>query len=209
MTIITKNLGLIQAIHIDVSAPTATTMLWFDVSTTPAVHKFYNTATSQWESIVKDSDNRPPANLAFDDNSNSLPLTDSTQIDGVTVLDGDRVLVIDSATAGEVSKIYLASIVTGNITWSIEQDGTGLDDPTAGDFLFVLEGAVYENSQAFFTGVAWIVGKPHAQTCADRSEALQRNRKRLLRRNPPPRTTLAAHTNRTIDRRRSRDDDRS
>jgi len=68
-----------------------------------------------------------------------ISLTNSTtSIDGVTLADGDRVLVKDQSTASE-NGIYVVS-TTGN--WARSSDADSDAEVTAGLFTFVAEGAV-------------------------------------------------------------------
>ena len=163
MAAISKNLGLIQGISAGPVAPTNTFMLWVDNGSTPSIHKAYNDITSLWEPLQKESQTRPPAHAVFDDSGNSLPATTATLIDGVTIVDKSRVLVNDSATAIEVDKIYVAAVTAGNIVWSIEQDGTGNDDPAAGHTLFILEGTIYGENYTVFNGTQWLYSSFHQQ----------------------------------------------
>lgn len=99
---------------------------------------------------------REPVNLAFNDAGNSLPLTTATQIDSVTVTDGMRVLVLDSATAGEDLKIYQAAVSGVDITWTVKQDGTGADLPTDGNTVWIKSGTVYADQRWTYNGTAWV-----------------------------------------------------
>ena len=50
MTVI-KNLGLVKLIHVGVSAPSNTQMIWYDDNPAAKLHKFYNTITGAWETF--------------------------------------------------------------------------------------------------------------------------------------------------------------
>jgi len=114
-------------------------------------------SATEYKYIQLDANNhRPAVDLAFQDAGNSLPLTTSTQIDGVTVTTDMRVVVLDSATAGEDGKIYSASVVGTDITWNIEQDGTGSDDPANGATVWVRQGAEHGSEQWTYNGSEWI-----------------------------------------------------
>lgn len=99
---------------------------------------------------------RPPVDLVFNDNGNALPATTATTIDNVTVVDGMRVLVLDSSTAGQISNIYLATVDTGNITWTVQQDGTGADAPEDGHTVWIKSGNIYADQRNSFNGTVWV-----------------------------------------------------
>lgn len=50
------DLGLVKAIHIGLTAPTNTSMLWYDDNTGIKKHKFYNTVTSSWDLLGSGGD---------------------------------------------------------------------------------------------------------------------------------------------------------
>lgn len=98
---------------------------------------------------------RPPVDLMFDSSGSSLGATTNT-IDGVTVTSGMRVLVKDSATAGQDHKIYLSSGSTGSWVWTVQQDGTQADLPTDGDTVWVKSGNDHEDERWTFNGSEWV-----------------------------------------------------
>jgi hypothetical protein len=149
------NLGFIQAVHEGGTPPTNTKILWLDTSSTPAVRKVYNTTLSIWEAFLPDVSYREQVRGVFNSAGTSLPLTTATTIDGLTVADGDRFLVIDSATAGQIDKIYKAAVSGIDITWSIEQDGTGADDPVSGHTVWSKEGTTYQDKRWNYETTAW------------------------------------------------------
>jgi len=76
--------------------------------------------------------------LFFNDSWNSLPLVDTTQIDWRTVITDFLIYVIDSATPGEVNKIYKASVDwSGNITYTLVRT------LWANEHMMAIYGAVY------------------------------------------------------------------
>lgn len=46
------DLGLVKAIHIGLTAPTNTAMLWYDSNTGVKLHKYYDTVTSIWKTLI-------------------------------------------------------------------------------------------------------------------------------------------------------------
>lgn len=46
------DLGLVKAIHIGLTSPSNTVMLWYDDNISEKIHKWYNTLTSTWEPLV-------------------------------------------------------------------------------------------------------------------------------------------------------------
>jgi len=64
--------------------------------------------------------------------------TDPNPVDGVTLTDGDRILLKDQATASE-NGIYAAATATDPTTWTRPPDADG-DDLTDGTFVWVNEG---------------------------------------------------------------------
>ena len=52
----TRNLGLVKAIFVGTTPPTNTQVLWYDTSLATPVHKYYDTLTEQWISIVTPPD---------------------------------------------------------------------------------------------------------------------------------------------------------
>lgn len=67
-----------------------------------------------------------------------ITLSGLQTIDGVTVIAGDRVLVKDQGTAGNLNGVYDAS--SGTWTRSSDFDSTPANEVTAGAFMFVEEG---------------------------------------------------------------------
>ena len=101
---------------------------------------------------------RPPVTLL--DSVNNSKITDtSTQIDGVTVSDGDTVL-FTNLTGGEVgdnNKVFTASVSGTSITWTLRTDGiSGDGSPTPGEQLMILKGMVGENQEYGFNGTTWV-----------------------------------------------------
>jgi trimeric autotransporter adhesin len=100
---------------------------------------------------------RPPVEVVLNSDSVSLPTTSATQIDEHTVVTNDRVLVVDSATAGQDNKIYKATVDgEGNITWAVQQDYTGADLPSDGHTVWVKAGTAYMDTRWTFNSTAWV-----------------------------------------------------
>jgi hypothetical protein len=70
--------------------------------------------------------------------------TDPNPIDGVTLADGDRVLLKDQSTGSE-NGLYEAVTATDPTTWTRTNDADEDDEVTAGLFVFVEEGSVNLN----------------------------------------------------------------
>lgn len=98
---------------------------------------------------------RPAANLIFNDGLNPLPPTTATLIDGVTVTDGMRVLVLDSSTVGQIGKVFKAAVDTGNITWTVELDGTIDGSPSTPHTIWITSGTVYGGTRRTYT-TSWV-----------------------------------------------------
>jgi len=71
--------------------------------------------------------------------------TDPNPVDGVTLSDGDRVLLKDQ-TDGTENGIYVATTATDPTTWSRSEDFDNDADVTSGSFTFVEEGTVNANA---------------------------------------------------------------
>lgn len=164
MAIISKNLGQLQAIHVGVSQPSSIYMIWIDISQSPQQIKIYDNVAGYWVPLVEIQLQRPAVNAVFDDVGNPLPATTATLIDGETVVEGFRVLVLASSNASEVNKIYAASLAGANITWTVQQDGTGQDLPIEGAATtWVLAGTVFGDTYATFNGTTWEFLDTHLQ----------------------------------------------
>lgn len=59
---LTKNLGLVKAIHVGTTPPNNTMLLWYDTNPGIFVHKYYDTNLSVWTPL-----NTPPSG-SFDKN---------------------------------------------------------------------------------------------------------------------------------------------
>lgn len=93
----------------------------------------------------------------IDISSTSRP-TVSPQIDGVTVLVGDRVLFTALSVGGENNRIYKATVSTNPVTWVLETDGPAGDgSPTDGDLVFCQQGTARADQQWAFNGTSWIL----------------------------------------------------
>lgn len=99
---------------------------------------------------------RQPVDLVFNSSGNALPATTATQIDSTTVTNGMRVLVLDSSTAGEDYKVYSAAVSGSDITWTVQQDGTGADAPADGHTIWVKSGTLYADQRYTFNGTEWV-----------------------------------------------------
>lgn len=96
-----------------------------------------------------------PVTCVFDDSGTSLPAATTTAIDGVTIVDADRVLVLDSATAGEIGKIYSAAVSGTAITWTEETGGAGTGGDI-GDTTIVYDGSsTYKSKRYTWDGSSW------------------------------------------------------
>lgn len=95
MTLITKDLGLVQALHSGSTPPQNTKLLWYDTNT--GLHKFYIVATQTWT---------PLSQSAFSGDYNDLinkPLTfysqDGVLTDNRTVFTNENSLTISTSNA--------------------------------------------------------------------------------------------------------------
>lgn len=97
---------------------------------------------------------RPSVNL-FDAVDTTRPATTATQIDGVTITSGIRVLFI-SLTTGN-NEVYTAAVSGSAITWTLAIDGqagTGL--PATGDALLIEFGSLYGQTAWDYNGTLWV-----------------------------------------------------
>jgi len=99
---------------------------------------------------------RPPVDCSLNSASASLPVDIGTQVDGISITNNMRVLVVDSGTAGEDTKIYLATVVGSVISWTVQRDETSADLPTDGDTVWIKSGTLRADQQWSFNGTSWI-----------------------------------------------------
>lgn len=112
---------------------------------------------------------RPIVNAVFDSASTALPLGSPTlmTIDGVPVTVGFRVLVLNSSNLTQVKRIMRARFNSGNTavtTWTIEQDGTGSDDPAPVQTVFVRSGTIHAGFRYWFESTQWSTDTPAGLT---------------------------------------------
>jgi len=50
--LVTVNLGIVKAIHVATSPPTNINMLWYDDNIGIKLHKYFDTLTSTWKSLI-------------------------------------------------------------------------------------------------------------------------------------------------------------
>jgi hypothetical protein len=163
MAIISKNLGLIQAVHTGATAPSNTFMIWVDNGVTPQIHKVYDDVALTWIPLATTTLTRPAVHAVFDNSGAGLPNNTATTIDGYTITNDDRVIVLDSLVGSEVNKVYAASVAGSSIVWAVAQDGTGQDLPESGAISWVINGIAYGSSQAIFDGITWQFSDAHTQ----------------------------------------------
>lgn len=84
-----------------------------------------------------------------------ITLSGLQTIDGVTLVDGDRVLVKDQGTAGQFNGIYNAH--SGAWTRASDFDGTPSNEVSSGDFTFIQEGTVNKST-------GWVLATPNPIT---------------------------------------------
>lgn len=83
--------------------------------------------------------------------------TGGTQLDGVTISNGDRVLFTTQTISGNNNRVYTVTVSGGVITAytiAIDNDPTGA--PMTGDTLWVSSGT-YTKHQLTYNGTAWVV----------------------------------------------------
>jgi hypothetical protein len=100
----TKNLGLVQAIWVGTSAPSNTSMLWYDISEGVNLHKYYKISSSTWETFVINSATAPLSKEGV----NILLIYDTDQFE---VVAGKL-----SIKAGIISPPFTISDITGLTT---------------------------------------------------------------------------------------------
>ena len=152
----TLNLGVVKALHVGLTPPANLNLLWKDTNATPPIMKEFDGFV--WNPLASTSTaGRPNARGVFNDSATALPLATTTPIDGLTVVDNDRFLVLDSSTAGEINKVHKATVVSTTITWVVEQDGTGADLPTSGQLIWSESGNLFQNIEWRFDGNQWVL----------------------------------------------------
>jgi hypothetical protein len=69
-----------------------------------------------------------------------------TSIDGVTLVDGDRILVKDQSDPKQNGIYFIDTVSSGDWYRSSDQDGSPTSDVSSGNFTFVEQGTINENS---------------------------------------------------------------
>jgi len=83
-----------------------------------------------------------------------LPTGTSATIDGVVVVNGDRVLFTNLSSNN--NRVYVVSGVGTALAWQVQAEGqAGSGAPTDGDVLDVQEGETYADRILQYTGTAW------------------------------------------------------
>lgn len=101
MAKIVKNLGIVKAIFVGVSAPSNTDAIWRDMSLAVPIHKYYNTSTGVWEPLINSVliDNVTIKKDAFDRLyvvTNALGLQDNYRLGSNTNINGTTVVAFSS-----------------------------------------------------------------------------------------------------------------
>ncbi len=135
--------------------PTAPTATAGDNSTQIATTAFVSTAVSN---AIQGLDAKASVRVHADTNINLASTTDPGAIDGVTLADGDRILLTGQTTASE-NGIYDAVTAIDPSTWvrSADADGTPSSEVTSGMYCFVEEGTAYAST-------GWILNTPNPIT---------------------------------------------
>lgn len=136
-----------------------------DLSSAPAANKFVDAATIRQYVIdqVGGLAWRPPVDYCDDAGTSpantSKPTTTATQVDGNTIVDGDRVLFAGlTVETADNNKVFIASVSGTSITWTVETDGQdSTGDPTDGDTLFCQRGDVNADRTFNYNGTSWIL----------------------------------------------------
>lgn len=130
------------------------------LTTEPGANKFVDAATIRQYVLDKVGGLswRPPVDL-LDSVDTSKPASTSTQIDGQTVVDGDRVLFTNlTVETTDNDEVFLASVSGTSITWTLETDGQAGDGTsTDGDTIFVQRGTTYEDKTFNYNGTDWVL----------------------------------------------------
>jgi len=88
-----------------------------------------------------------------------LPTGTSATIDGVVVVNGDRVLFTNLSSNN--NRVYVVSGVGTALLWTLETDGKNGDgSPADGDLVYVQEGAASGDLTWGYTGTSWIKTNP-------------------------------------------------
>jgi len=91
---------------------------------------------------------RPPVRALFNDAGAAL----GTSVDGLTIVSGDRVLVVACQSGAVNGRIYSYD----GSSYVVEQDGTGADDPQDGHTVWIEEGTLCEDQRWTFNGTTWV-----------------------------------------------------
>lgn len=138
----------IQTDELDLSiTPTWTGEHTFDAGITglPKPSADTDAARKQYvDALEQGLDIKDSVRVATESGIDLSTATDPNPVDGVTLSDGDRVLLKDQATASE-NGLYQAVTATDPTTWTRTPDADADDEVTAGAFVFVEEGSANQN----------------------------------------------------------------
>lgn len=97
---------------------------------------------------------RPPVKV-IDISSTAFPTGVSVTIDGVTLINGDRVLFTNIASINDNNKVYKVGGIGSSLTWTMQTDSHDQGLPSDGDMMLVQQGAVYADTIWTFNGSIW------------------------------------------------------
>jgi hypothetical protein len=95
------------------------------------------------------------ADIAFYSSAAALPAATTTAVDGVTVTNGMKCLVIRSSTSGQINKIYSAAVSGTDITWTDAELFAGGSAPSQGEQVYILGGSVSKGFTYTYNGTGF------------------------------------------------------
>jgi len=108
-------------------------------------------ATKEYADAIKQGlDIKDPVRASATVNIDLTSTSDPNPIDGVTLSDGDRILLQNQSTGSE-NGIYVASTATDPSTWSRAPDADEDSEVSTGLFTFVEAGSTYANTSHVIT----------------------------------------------------------
>lgn len=93
----------------------------------------------------------------FDPTTTTLPTGTSATVDGVTLVDGDRVLYTNLSSGN--NKIYEVSGVGVSLVFTAQSDFIGSEDPVDGERCSIQRGEAFADQVAHFDGTNWKVNE--------------------------------------------------
>lgn len=94
---ITKNLGLIKAIHKGINPPINIAMLWYDINPGVNIHKYYDVVTLQWVPLISSSSG---ATYTFNNTNSIQHVTTGTNVESNVKINASTTNKLQSTLTG-------------------------------------------------------------------------------------------------------------